>query len=99
MVFNFIFFARPKKTKQKKRRLNLAFGFPRATVACGGSANSPRQVGAQTVQTLVPHATVSLGCIEWKKRTVVPVKAAQNHLLLGRIIAGKPREKDFTLVV
>ena len=60
-------FAKAMARQERKAALNLACGFPRATVACGGSANSSRRVGTQTVRTLFPHATAALGCVEWDK--------------------------------
>jgi hypothetical protein len=60
--------AKASARQERKGTLNLAFGYPRATVACGGSANSSRQVGTQTVRNLLPHATATLGCVEWDNK-------------------------------
>jgi hypothetical protein len=54
--------------QERKAALNLAFSYPRATIVCGGSANSSRQVGTQTVRNLHPHPTAALGCVEWDEK-------------------------------
>jgi len=73
------------KRSKRKAALNLAFGFPRSAVACGGSANSPDLVGTQTVQNLNPHAPAALGCVEWDKnrKKVSPSRAKPKPGPLG----------------
>ena len=86
----FIFFGGQRKRSKRKAALNLASGYPRATVACGGSANSSRQVGTQTVRTLFPHANAALGCVEWEKqyttKTTVTIEADRSLIRLIMLI-------------
>ena len=67
----FIFFDGQRKRSKRKAALNLACGFPNAMAGCGGSVNSSRQVGTQTVRTLLPHPPIALGCVEWDKTKYV----------------------------
>ena len=78
-----------RQTKRSKRKaaLNLAFGFPRATVACGGSANSPDKSGLRQCITFLrmqPLRSAALNGI--KSNRVSPTRSEQCANVRTRII-------------